>query len=399
VENKMDLKLFYTLITNVIQEFPELSRSDILKCLDEIFQHEMTDHDKITIMTIFFEGLYQAFKEHYPLCNLILKIRNERWHKHYGVPTVIFLLSFCKEIKDSTNLFKEFHICKNDSKPWFIKPKKELLYDELNCVLTKKQVLDDIIVPPDEKKGHFLKTYNPTGGYTILPEDQYSKAFIKFVNKLAKHDVKVLEIGAGFGAATLQVLSTGATVYCNDIDPKNLAVIKKKSLELSTTQFIKEENLNLLPAEFPKELVCLPKGYFDAILISRVLHFLPGEKIEQSLQQISEYLKPNGKLFIVCETPFLKNWESFIPEYNRRVENGSYWPGEISNPMDFEKSGRADSLPSFVHWLTKDILERSLKKSNFLIEDLSYIDRTNQFPKDLLWDGRESVGAVAIKIL
>jgi hypothetical protein len=31
------------------------------------------------------------------------------------------------------------------------------------------------------------------------------------------------------------------------------------------------------------------------------------------------------------------------------------------------------------------------------IEQLSYIDRRGQFPNDLLLDGKESVGAVAVK--
>ncbi|HMT02473.1 MAG TPA: hypothetical protein PKD00_04075 [Burkholderiales bacterium] len=104
-------------------------------------------------------------------------------------------------------------------------------------------------------------------------------------------------------------------------------------------------------------------------------------------------------LDIVCETPYLRNWQKFIPEYEHRVIQGWNWPGEINNPADFESSGRASTLPKFVHWLTKDILDQILIKTKFTIEKSSYIDRIGQFPNDLLLDGRESVGAIARKIL
>ena len=41
----------------------------------------------------------------------------------------------------------------------------------------------------------------------------------------------MLEIGAAFGAATLEAIAKGATVFCNDIDPENLAVVTKTFLE------------------------------------------------------------------------------------------------------------------------------------------------------------------------
>jgi hypothetical protein len=108
-------------------------------------------------------------------------------------------------------------------------------------------------------------------------------------------------------------------------------------------------------------------------------------------------LKPGGKLFLVCETPYLKNWQRFIPEFNKRVSQGIKWPGEITNPAEYESSGRAAMLPKFVHWITKEVLEKSLQQNNFEVEYLSYIDRRSQFPEDLLLDGRESIGAVAVK--
>jgi ubiquinone/menaquinone biosynthesis C-methylase UbiE len=116
-----------------------------------------------------------------------------------------------------------------------------------------------------------------------------------------------------------------------------------------------------VPGYFPDELAGLPENHFDAILICRVLHFFTGDMIDKSLQQLSRYLKTGGKLFVVCETPYLKNWQSFIPEYDKRIADGIKWPGEITNPADYESSGRAATLPKFVHWISKDILEHLIR--------------------------------------
>ncbi|MCO1454212.1 SAM-dependent methyltransferase, partial [Legionella pneumophila] len=69
-------------------------------------------------------------------------------------------------------------------------------------------------------------------------------------------------------------------------------------------------------------------------------------------------------------------------------------PGEITEPAKYESSGRASSLPKFVHWITKEVLDRSLVKSGFTIEHSEYINRKGQFPEDLLLPeyGKESIG-------
>lgn len=57
------------------------------------------------------------------------------------------------------------------------------------------------------------------------------------------------------------------------------------------------------------------------------------------------------------------------------------WSGEIEDPSMY----------------TKEVLDKSLQKTNFFVEHSSYINRKGQFPDDLILDGRESVGAIAIK--
>ncbi|ASQ45115.1 class I SAM-dependent methyltransferase [Legionella clemsonensis] len=218
----------------------------------------------------------------------------------------------------------------------------------------------------------------------------------------AKDGGKVLEIGAAFGAATLEAIARGATVFCNDINPENLAVVRQRFLEATNACIDSLTGdsgaLVLIPGELPDELIGLPKKYFAAILICRVFHFFSGAKIEEALGLLSTLLAPEGKIYIVCETPFLKNWQRFIPEFNKRVEENEEWPGEIAEPANYESSGRVSSLPKFVHWITKEVLERSLIKEGFSIEHSEYINRSGQFPEDLLLPeyGKESIGAIGV---
>jgi SAM-dependent methyltransferase len=237
------------------------------------------------------------------------------------------------------------------------------------------------------------------GGFTTAACDPFSQRFIEQAAQLAKSGGKVLEIGAAFGTATLEALAKGATVFCNDINPENLAVVQKRFQEINQENIDKADTkLVLIPGEFPSELTALPNKFFNAILICRVLHFFTGRKIEESLALISKLLTSGGKIYIVCETPYLKNWQRFIPEFHKRLENKVEWPGEITDPANYESSGRAASLPKFVHWITKEVLERSLLRAGFIVENCSYINRAGQFPEDLLLPDyeKESVGAIGI---
>jgi len=398
----MDIQLFKNKTTKAILECGlldsrmSLSSEIFLREFEEIFSNkEISDHLKMTQMTVLFEGFYNSLSDTNLLKPKFLNIRLERWKHHFGTPFIEFLITFQKELEQTKKIFIEESSF--STKPWHILDSKNLNTNKENFICMDEKSISKIPVPEkNEKKGEFLKTYNHMGGFTTTPSDPVSRKFIKFIEK--NKESVVLEIGAAFGAATLKALSKNAIVYCNDIDPQNLAVVKNRYLNHLNNESKKdaEKSLILLPAAFPDELK-LPNNFFDAILICRVLHFFRGEKIDESLSQLFKYLKPGGKLFVVCETPYLKNWIKFIPEYQKRELEGQEWPGEISDPENFENSGFVASLPKFVHWISRDVLAKCLKKADFEIEHLSYIDRQGQFPEQLLLDGRESIGAVAVK--
>lgn len=351
----------------------------------------------MTKATVLFEALYRCLPESALKQDLSL-IRVKRWSQHFGTPTIAFLLSWQMQIDATIRLLEGDGVEAGSSsdvtlsEPYYV--------DSVNHLLANPACIARVQAPGSrEVTGMFTKTHNPFGGFTTTPCDPVSQKFLEHAALSAQSGGKVLEIGAAFGAATLAAISKGATVFCNDIDPKNLAVVRQRYLETapedSESVTGDSSRLVLVPGALPDELIGLPEGQFDAILVCRVLHFFSGSKIEESLGLMSRLLTPGGKVYIVCETPFLRNWERFIPEYARRVESGMEWPGEITEPAAFESSGRSASLPKFVHWITKEVLERSLSKAGFEIEYAEYIDRKGQFPDDLLLSGQESVGAIA----
>lgn len=359
---------------------------------------------KNTRAYVLFEGFYNSI-ENAAFKSQLLSIRASLWTKHFSTPTVPFLLSYKKEIEDTKKLFSIFANSQSDlvNTPWMVSIHKNFLLDEINNIFVDPVSISKVVTPAEkEKTGEFTKTHNPSGGFTTTPCDPVSIKFIEHASLAAKNHGKVLEIGAAFGAATLEAIEQGATVFCNDIEAENLAVVKKRYMELNGKNISSntgdDNNLVLIPGEFPNELSGLPKNSFDAILICRVLHFFSGAKIEESLEFLTSLLAPQGKIYVVCETPFLKNWQKFIPEFNSRVQAGEEWPGEINNPADFESSGRASSLPKFVHWMTKEVLKRSIERAGLSVETVEYIDRKGQFPDDLLLQdgGRESVGAIGV---
>lgn len=403
----MRIELFYRKIVEAVGRHSLDKTSELnltiftfLKFLDAVFKDEDVEPIlKMTRMSILFEGFFRSLAKNSALNKDLNNVSLARWDNHYGTPTITFLLTYNAQIELTKVLFGlKPSAIELPQKPWEIPPQINFSVDKQNDIIVDERSTDGVVMPSeDEKTGRFLKTHNPFGGFTTTPCDPVSQKFIKY----ASTGRTVLEIGAAFGAASLEALAKGATVFCNDIEPNNLAVVRNRYLKKSNDQQHSvtgdDSKLILVPGAFPEELSGLAKNFFDAILICRVLHFFTGDKIEKALQQLSSHLKPGGKLFVVCETPFLKNWQRFIPEHEKRVKAGVKWPGEITKPADFESSGRAASLPTFVHWITKEILDRSLAQSKFGVEYLSYIDRRGQFPDDLLLDGKESIGAVVAK--
>lgn len=254
--------------------------------------------------------------------------------------------------------------------------------NEMNT-LTKKSAL--LLKAPKEVGSGLIPTLNKMGYMTTFL-DPYSEKFIKYASVCKE---PILEIGSAYGNVALKALNNGATVVSNDLDPRHLQILKNMCPKNALNR------LHLVSGNFPE--VILPFNYFDAILTVRVLHFLEGNTLRNFLSSCYDILNTNGKLFVVADTPYLKDWASFLPTFEKRLQNKkTEWPGLIKNTRLFN-SKHVHQLPKLMHWLDKDILQRELKRAHFNIKDIQYINRFD-YPPDVRLDGRESVGAIAIKL-
>jgi hypothetical protein len=238
-------------------------------------------------------------------------------------------------------------------------------------------------MPTPEVNG-FVRTLNNMG-YMTSTLDVYSNAFVDFA---AKGPGPALDIGAAYGVATLPALESGAKVIANDIDPQHLEILAERASEASRGR------LKLMPGSFPEELSIEPNS-LGSILICRVMHFFSGPALEKAALKMFEWLAQGGKVFIVAETPYLKNFQSFIPTYEARKAAGDPWPGFIEDVMAIAPE-RGASLPPKMHFLDPEVLTRVFTKAGFVVEKAATFARP-EFPEDIQLDGRESVGLIARK--
>ena len=235
-----------------------------------------------------------------------------------------------------------------------------------------------------KQQSGFIPTLNNMG-YMVSSLDAYSQEFVNFASTCKG---TVVDIGAAYGIATLEVLKSGSChIIANDIAQGHLDCIMEQAQE-------HKKRLTLLRGAFPHE-VQLEDNSIDAVLISRLLHFFPGSLIEKSLEQIMQWLVPGGKLFLVADTPYINNFINFLPIFEKRKKNQQAWPGEVTNISEYSHS-RSKDLPSFMNVLDQDTLVRALEKAGYQIEAASEFAQPN-FPLDSQLDGREGVGVIAVK--
>lgn len=124
-----------------------------------------------------------------------------------------------------------------------------------------------------------LPTVNKMGWGSDFPHE-IDLAFAEFA---ATCEHPVLDIGAGFGAATLAALKSGATVVAIDLDFSHL-----QSLAASVASQVRNR-LELLPGRFPGDLTFADQ-YFGAIHTSNVLHFLTLAELECGIRLMFQWL-------------------------------------------------------------------------------------------------------------
>jgi SAM-dependent methyltransferase len=230
--------------------------------------------------------------------------------------------------------------------------------------------------------------YTPTlncMGYMSPKLDQIQMAFVEH-SKNNKFGL-FLDIGCGFGIATLPVINNGRQIIACDLEERHLEILKQE---------IPEEKLpflTLIKGHFPHEIV-FPSNAFDGINLSMVLHFLSPETIEKALKEIFICLKKGGRLYMTTSSPYQRVLSPFIPIYEQR-RSVEEWPGYIDDIAKYVPH-RAHLLPKRNIVFCKAELVRLVSKFGFQVQTATFFSREGM-PLDLSLDGREYSGIICEK--
>jgi SAM-dependent methyltransferase len=245
-----------------------------------------------------------------------------------------------------------------------------------------------------------IQTLNKKGAVSPI-SDKVTSEFIKFSTNHT-----VLEIGGAYGKVMIEALAKDHNVsyHLNDLDPRHLFIaahnleiyLETSKLDKSTTNQVK-----FISGDITSELITQTK--YDAILVARVLHFFSPQQLENAVANIYNLLKPGGKVYVIAITPYVKRFESFIPEYERRVLNKNQFPGYVLSLKDWVNNSVTDvNQIAAMHdepfmFLDINILTRLFKKHNFRILECKMIG-LGYSSKSWSLDGRENVIMIAEKL-
>jgi SAM-dependent methyltransferase len=246
-----------------------------------------------------------------------------------------------------------------------------------------------VTATPDERR----MTKNGMG-YESIHWDPITEAFARTPLGRPK-PVLLLDAGCGYGRVSRAAAANGATVVCNDLDARHLVALAEEIDPAHRGQFLLHSGNFLVnfPIRYPA---------FDAILISRMGHFLSPKNFMKMLHQVFRILVPGGRLHITTATPYLLSFKSFIPVYEERKANGDPWPGYIDGRRekvtDYFREARG-RYPDSINLLDPDIMNRALEEARFeMTQPAEWMPNPDTPPEHAL-DGRELVGAIVTRPL
>jgi SAM-dependent methyltransferase len=180
---------------------------------------------------------------------------------------------------------------------------------------------------------------------------------LKFAMWAGQSGKTCLDIGCGAGLACAAALARGGRIVAVDPDP---ALIQQLLASVPVQQYAR---LAVRTAALP-DLDFKDAG-FAAIHVARVLHRLDGRALRISLGKFFRWLYPHGKLFVSALTPLGSFWQTFHPEFLRRVTGVSEWPGYIEDLSQFNVTAEPGVT---CHLLDENVLGREMQTAGFLIE-------------------------------
>jgi SAM-dependent methyltransferase len=193
----------------------------------------------------------------------------------------------------------------------------------------------------------------------------------------------VLDIGAGFGAASLAALKAGAQVIANDIDEE---ILKAFAARVDDDA---RDRLKLQVGSFPSG-IAFPSGTVGAIHASNVLHFLHPSDLAIGIGCMFDWLVPGGQVFVMVNSTYGENFKEYAPLFLKRKLAGDPWPGWVEDLRAHCSHPSLQYIPNRLHLFDAETLSRSFTKVGFKIEAVTEF-RRSYLPESLWNDGRENV--------
>jgi predicted SAM-dependent methyltransferase len=212
---------------------------------------------------------------------------------------------------------------------------------------------------------------------------------LEFADFASNSDRPALDLGAGFGAATLAALSRGATVIANDLEPLHLEALGRR------VPVQMRDHLELRSGRFPSDLAFLGES-LGAVHASNVLHFLTLVELEVGIRLIFNWLASGGKVFVIVNSPYIENFKNVIPRFEQKKQEGVRWPGWIDDLTQYSSHPTLHHLPASLHFFDADVLSRGFEAAGFTVEVAKEYSRSG-LPEILKYDGRENVMLIARK--
>jgi SAM-dependent methyltransferase len=213
--------------------------------------------------------------------------------------------------------------------------------------------------------------------------DAYSENFTRYAGTCSG---EVLDIGCAYGVATLGALEQGAQVCACDMEPRHLDILAQRAPDVA------RQRLRCLTGTLPE--VNFPAASFDAVLASRVLHFLSGADIELTVAKMFTWLRPAGRLYLVADTPFTGPWYKLADAYTERKAAGERWPGYVDDYTALLPAGtNPEGHPQFINPLDPDLLARTCREAGFDIISAEFLPSAT--PRS---QGDEHAGVIATRI-
>lgn len=230
----------------------------------------------------------------------------------------------------------------------------------------------------------YVPTLNQMG-YMSPSLDNIQMSFIKHCEN--NRSGLFLDIGCGYGIATIPVIQRGCRIIACDLEEGHLNILKAKIPE------DKRHLLTLIKGHFANEIV-FPKDCFEGINLSMVLHFLSMSTIERVLENIFFSLKKGGRFFITTSSPYQGVLSTFTPIYEEK-RGREEWPGYIEDITHYVPH-RAHLLPKKNIVFCPSELARLVSRFGFHVYKETFFSREG-IPPDLKSDGREYSGVICEK--